>query len=503
MEKESIEDYPIAIEKSNLDVFGSISEIMEEAKANTNKLEDDGKIHSSDDLVNKKNILTQGLMKKNNLKEFKKYVDNSAEIKNNADYILYDYDFDLQVYTPDYQKVNPSEYTSDSSNRLFNELDSRKKEIENNYTILAGRLPQNNNEVVLVLNDKTRLPDSFLYSLNIRDRKELKGDYEKHRKDDTYTVESKSYEYSDFLDKSYKLILNTDYYKEESGKFIDYSNDYEYMKNKIGQGIDLKIVGVIFNDKEVSSYIGYKHGLTIQIMNEINKTSIYKKQMENTTVNVLTGNEFDEVSDTYDDLVKKLGLYNENEPSKISIYPKDFESKEKIVKEIEKYNKEKKDNKQNDLVIRYSDVMKSVVEGIKKAVNMVSYVLIGFVAISLIVSSIMISIITYISVLERTKEIGILRAIGASKKDIKRVFSAETIIEGFIAGALGVGITLLLSIPINAIVNATAKVKGIASLPFLSAILLILLSIVLNVLAGAKPASMAAKKDPVESLRSE
>ncbi len=501
MEKESIEDYPIAIERVNYDVFASISTLLEDAKNNANKTIDDGKIHSNDDLVAQKKISTQGLMTKNNLKEFKKYVDNSAEIKNNADYILYDYDFDLHVYTKDYQKVNPSEYISDNSNKFFKELDNREK--ENNYTVLAGRFPQNNNEIVLVLNDKTTLSDSFLYSLNIKDRKDLKDDYEKHRKNDAYKVESKTYEYSDFLDKSYKLILNTDYYKEENGKYIDYSNDYEYMKNKIDKGIDLKIVGVVFSDKESSPYIGYKHDLTMQIINEINKTNIYKKQMENTTVNVLTGNEFDGISDTYDELVKTLGLYNENEPSKISIYPKDFNSKEKIVKEIEKYNKDKKDNNQNDLVIHYTDLMKTVVEGIKKAVNMVSYVLIGFVAISLVVSSIMISIITYISVLERTKEIGILRAIGASKRDIRRVFRAETIIEGFIAGALGVGITLLLSIPINAIVNATAKVKGIASLPFLSAILLILLSIVLNVLAGAKPASMAAKKDPVESLRSE
>ena len=147
--------------------------------------------------------------------------------------------------------------------------------------------------------------------------------------------------------------------------------------------------------------------------------------------------------------------------------------------------------------------MKSIVGGITKVINIVSYVLIAFIAISLIVSSIMIAIITYISVLERTKEIGILRAIGASKKDIKRVFYAETIIEGLIAGILGVVIAFLLCGIINVIVSFLAKIDGIASMSPINAIVLVLLSVGLNVLAGARPASMAAKKDPVESLRSE
>ena len=170
---------------------------------------------------------------------------------------------------------------------------------------------------------------------------------------------------------------------------------------------------------------------------------------------------------------------------------------------IDQYNEEKKKENREDLVIHYSDLMKSLVGGITNVVNIVSFVLIGFVAISLIVSSIMIAIITYISVLERTKEIGILRAIGASKKDVKRVFFAETIIEGFVAGVMGIVIALIISLPINAVVAVMAKLNGIASMRIDSAIFLILLSVGLNVLARAKPASMAAKKDPVEALRTE
>ena len=501
MEKDSLEDYPLTIEKNSFDVFGSLSNIFEET-GKQSKNEDDEKLHSKDDLVKVKKITSQGTLTKNNLKEFKKFLNNNEIIKNNSDDILYGYDLDLQVYTKDYEKVNPSEITLDSSNALFKELENRES-VLNKYKILAGNLPQNYNEVVLVLGNKNEISDSVLYALNIKDRKNLINDLSEYAKDEEYEVTSTSYEYTDFLNKSYKLILNTDYYKEENGLYIDYSNDLDYIKNKIDNGLEIKIVGVIQNDEETNTYIGYKHDLTMHVIDEISKTSIYQKQMQNQNINVLNGTEFDNTFNTYDDLVKTLGIYDENDPSRVSIYPKNFEGKEAIVKEIEQYNQEKKENNENNLVIKYSDMMKLLVSSVTNIVNTISYVLIGFVAISLIVSSIMIAIITYISVLERTKEIGILRAIGASKKDIKRVFRAETIIEGLIAGVLGVAITFLLTIPINLIVGILAKVEGIASIPLGSGILLILLSVLLNVIAGSKPSKMAAKKDPVEALRNE
>ena len=502
MEKDSLEDFPIVIEKTSLDLFGSLSTIIEGAKSAKNEV-DDGKLHSKDDLVTVKQETSEGIIQKNNLEEFKKYVDQNDNIKKYADSIVYSYDLILQVYTDDYEKVNPSDFNPEESKNLFQELDSREKVINENYNILAGNLPQNDDEVVLIVGKENTISDSILYSLDFKDKKALKKDLDNYNKDVNYKVSSTEYEYSDFIGRTYKIILNTDYYKKENGTYIDYSTNSDYLKEKIGNGKTIKIVGVLRDNEASEAYIGYKHELTLNLIKEIEKTDIYKEQMANKNINILTGTEFDNVFDTYDDLVKKVGIFSENDPARISIYPKDFNSKEAIVKIIEEYNKEKTNNNQNDLVIHYSDMMKSIVNGVTRVVKIVSYVLIGFVAISLIVSSIMIAIITYISVLERTKEIGILRAIGASKKDIKRVFTAETMIEGFIAGTLGILITLGLTFPINGIVKGITKIDKIAILQLKSSILLILLSILLNVIAGLKPSKVAAKKDPVEALRTE
>ena len=364
-------------------------------------------------------------------------------------------------------------------------------------------MPENCNEIVLLVGEDNKIQDSLLYALKIKDPKNLKDDINKFMKDSKYKVESSTYKYEDFLNRDYKIILNTDYYKEENGKFIDYSNDSNFLKEKIDKGIDLKIVGVIKEKNNSSNCIGYTHDLTMHLIKEIAKTNMYKEQISNKNINVLTGLEFDSMFNTYEKNAKELGIYEEDDPSKITIYPNNYDAKESIQKLIDKYNKEKEDNGQSDLKISYSDLMKTLTNGITKVVKIVSIVLIGFVAISLVVSSIMISIITYISVLERTKEIGILRAIGASKKDVKRVFIAETIIEGLIAGGLGIGITILLSMPINRIAKTLGQIDGVAKLPIKSAIFLILLSVILNVIAGIIPAGMAAKKDPVESLRNE
>ena len=202
---------------------------------------------------------------------------------------------------------------------------------------------------------------------------------------------------------------------------------------------------------------------------------------------------------TYEDNLLKLGVSEIDNPDTINIYPKDFDSKEEITKIIEKYNKGKKDADK----IEYNDIVGIMMSSVQTIVNVISTVLIAFVAISLIVSSIMIAIITYISVIERTKEIGILRAVGASKKDISRVFNAETLIEGLAAGVLGIIVTLIINIPTNVMVKAIVNISGIASLPLSGAIILIIISVVLTMIAGFIPAKIASRKDPVEALRSE
>ena len=497
LERESLVDYPLTFERVSYDLFGPLTFAFNDDETNLKECPKD-KICSQDDII-KESVFSpeKGLLQKNNLKEFKKFIENNDEFKNAAE-ISYEYDFDLQVYTKDYNKVDLGEFVIDS-NSIFNKLSINEKK----YEVLAGNMPKNYNEIVLVIPANGMIKDSVLYSLGIKNREEIASNLEKVKKDENYRIKSSNYSYSDVLNKTYKLILNTDYYKEENGSFIDYSNNLKYMKGKIDSGLDIKIVGILKDSETLNAYVGYKNELTLYVIEEISKTKIYKTQIENKEINVLTGIHFDGLTNNYESLASLLGIYELDDPSRINVYPKNYESKQKIVDLIKKYNKEKESENRSDLIINYNDLMKSLISGITKIVDVISYILIAFVAISLIVSSIMISIITYISVLERTKEIGVLRAIGASKKDIVRVFISETIIEGALAGFLGILITLIISLPINLIVGALADINNIASLPITSAIFLILLSIGLNMIAGLVPSKMAAKKDPVEALRTE
>ena len=356
-------------------------------------------------------------------------------------------------------------------------------------------------------------------------------------------VKSYTYNYDDLLGMKFKLILSTDYYEKENNMWIDKSEDEEFLKKIVGNGEELKVVGIIKpNEESVISDpyggIGYTSDLQHHIMEKTNDTEIAKEQKANKNINVFTGMEFsssdkfdysklskeqqmylmnlsqeemanlinsfsENASATYESNLQKLGITEIDKPSGINIYPKDFDSKEQIANMIDKYNQRQRDNKKEENVISYSDIVGSMMSSVTTIIDIVSYVLMAFVSVSLVVSSIMIGIITYISVLERTKEIGILRSIGASKKDISRVFNAETFIIGLVAGILGVLITFLLNIPINAILKNVLDVSGIASLPIIPAIVLIFISMILTVIAGLIPAKVASKKDPVETLRGE
>ena len=208
-------------------------------------------------------------------------------------------------------------------------------------------------------------------------------------------------------------------------------------------------------------------------------------------------------SATYDNNLSQLGVVDLDNPSTINLYPKDFDSKDKIADIITDYNNKQTEQGKDENVINYTDLVGIMMSSVSTIINVISYVLIAFVGISLVVSSIMIGIITYISVLERTKEIGILRSIGASKKDISRVFNAETLLVGLVAGLIGIGVTLLLDIPINIMIEHLVSISGIAKLPWVGGIILVAISVGLTMLAGLIPAKFAAKRDPVEALRSE
>ena len=521
MEKNSLSNFPISLNKNNYD-FTKLFELSE-----TKKIEcKENQLCSNDDITEQVDLVKNDVTKKNNLKEFKKYIESNEEIKDYVTEIQYGYNLDLQIYSTknsDYTRINPNSFNplgntnikeeskevsaslNTDSAPVFRTLLDNEETLNSKYEVVAGTFPKEYNELVLVVNKDNVIPDSVLYALDIKDRKEITEILNKKSKNEKVEVNSTSYSYDEILNLSYKLILNTDYYKYENGIYKDYSTDSEYMKNIVDNGLDVKIVGILKtkDNNTEANYIGYKNSLTEYVINNISKTDIYKTQTTNKDINVLTGEKFDGMDSSYESNCQLLGIADINDPDSINIYPKDFDSKQQVINLIENYNKMQNENGKNDLVLSYTDLIKTVVSGVTSVVNMVSYVLIGFVAISLIVSSIMISIITYISVLERTKEIGILRAMGASKKDVSRVFKAETIIEGLIAGLLGIGIALLISLPINLIVSALVHIEKIANLPFESAVFLILLSVGLNVLAGHIPSKMASKKDPVIALRSE
>lgn len=316
------------------------------------------------------------------------------------------------------------------------------------------------------------------------------------------------------------------------------------MKQVINAAENIKIVGIVkpqegTTSESSSAGVGYSHDLTDYLAKKIKSSTIAKEQLANKKLNVFTGQSFssgnktfssdnlsvqqqasmasmsaEELADyvnrynenanaTYKDNLEKIGIIDNNNPETIHFYASSFKDKEALKDLISDYNKKVKKDKHKSRVIRYTDTVGLMMSSVTTMINAVTYILIGFVAISLIVSSIMIGIITYISVLERTKEIGVLRAMGASKRDVTRIFTAETIIEGAIAGVLGILITLLLNIAITLIVKNWLNINHISSLPIWSAIVLIAISIVLTVFAGILPSRVAAKKDPVEALRTE
>ena len=449
---------------------------------------------------------------------------------------------------------------------VWTELIGNGDMLESQYDVIAGSWPKAYDEVILVLDANNEISDMHLYSLGLLDADKLNdmiATVMKGEAIESSTDMQKSFSYDELLAMTFKLVLDTDYYVKEENLWADKREDNVFMKDLVKNAPNIKVVGIVKPNEEatatsISGTVGYTAELTEYVVNQINDSEIAKEQLADSEINVFTGSEFiveeepkeltsedlqvaisemspeeqaqfaamtaemseEEVlammtaqlknqpkdahaDDTYESNIKALGVVDFDNPSSMSLYPKDFASKEAIKDAIDTYNKIQQDEEHEEYVIHYTDLVGVMTSGMSSIIDIISYVLIAFVSISLVVSSIMIAIITYISVLERTKEIGILRSIGASKRDISRVFNAETIIEGLIAGILGVGITLLLNIPANAIIKSLTNVSNLSALPLVGAVGLIALSVLLTVLAGFIPSKMAAKKDPVVALRSE
>ncbi len=445
-----------------------------------------------------------------------------------------------------------------SDGTIFTQMVGSSDFIKTQYDLIYGEYPnpEKSNQVLILVDENNKISDYTLYALGIRDLNEL-IDYvtahEEWEKDPENNIKPElpkatKYTYEELCDYRLKVLLDSDYYKVDNNKLVKRD------QNEINQLLttttnELEVVGIVkaSEESQAASTVGgilYQKALMTSFIDEVNASDVVKLQLDNPTKNVFYDREFDNkyteldyasivatvMSDQellmkvyeqkyniqdaksmvsfanmhmlqdYETILSKLGYVDFENPTSIHIYPKDFDAKEIITNEINRYN----DSALEDDKIIYTDLVGLLLSSVTIIVNAISYVLIAFVSISLIVSSIMIGIITYISVLERTKEIGILRAIGASKKDISRVFNAETMTVGFAAGVLGIAVTLLLIIPINLILHSATGISYLsASLPVIGAILLVIISVFLTFIAGLIPSRYAARKDPVVALRSE
>ena len=576
VEEETLSSYPITIEQAGMDVSQLVSDLMGKNEPSGDR--EDGKIYSNNVMTEMMSTMVNGISA-NNLSELKKHIEKTADFSDNSSEIEYKYSTVMNIYDEKGSRVNPNtvfstvfpegqssggnmQMSSSFSNtevwtRLFENKDFLKKQ----YTVIAGRMPEKYNEIVLAVDKNNQISDYALYSLGLKDSAELEEMMKKAQAGEKIEPTAEvSYTYDDILGLKFKLLCNTDYFeKNADGTWSDKTEDSLYVSSKLNSAAeDITVVGIIRPAdssvaNQTSGFVGYPESLMEHLINKVNDSEIVKAQKADPEKDVFTGRPFETDADnmtyeqltayiaalpekeqaeynayisqmtaagqteeqiteqfkaaikqksnnaTYDGNLKLMGVSSLDEPSVINIYPKDFEAKEKISDLITEYNKGVKDTEK----ITYTDYIGLMLSSVTTIINAISYILIAFVSISLIVSSIMIGIITYISVLERTKEIGVLRAIGASKKDVSRVFNAETLIVGFAAGAIGILITLLLLIPINAVIAAVTDISGLAVLPFAGGAALVIISMLLTLISGLFPSRVAAKKDPVTALRSE
>ncbi len=561
VQKDTMSSYPLSIEQSTVDMTALMGAAMSIRHHEADHPLD--KVYSYDVMVDMMgSLLSESAT--NDLSAFKEFIENGgSSIADYTNDIKYGYTTPMNIYRADTQdgvfQVHPSSLLTDSGSsspmgamRMMNhqpgsdvweELLGNRDVLDFQYQVLAGRMPEKYDEVVFLVNRDNEITDYALYSLGLKDPQEVNSmmrDISVGKK--VLPSEQVSYFYDELLDVRFKLVLNTDFYDKADGQWVDRSGDEAFLAQVVKNAPDIKVVGILRPSEEATesfgpSSLGYTPDLAAHFVDAVKDSKIVKEQMANPDVDVFSGKPFAASEDTagalspeqqaqlasmppeereaflaryspaskstYEDNLLILGVSDLDNPTRINIYPKDFEAKAEVKAIIDGYNKKVTDEGNPDGVIQYTDYLDMMLSSVTGVINAITYVLIAFVAISLVVSSIMIGIITYISVLERTKEIGVLRSIGASKGDISRVFNAETLIVGLVAGLIGVGATLLLCIPANAIIAKATKIPGVAALPVQSGAALLAISMGLTFVAGLIPSRIAAKKDPVEALRTE
>ncbi len=475
-EQNSLAQSPVVISKAAMNMDeNTINKLNNSSKKE--KYPKEKKVYVIEDL-------NETIMHTNNITEdYYKYIEKIDKKKISG--FTYDKGTSLNIIRKDnetYEKVELPQTVGTESMQLWTQMPSNPNSnedgiIELNYDIIAGTLDTNTPGLILQVDSRNQVSASVLKQLGL---------------------EKKDYSFEDIMNKELKVIVNDDYYQKIGNNFLP-SDDYEKMYNST-KSITVKINAIMRgkDGKEMvtnTSGIGYNQALVDKIISE-NKESEIVKEQEQLDYNILTHASFDE-NMTKDMMLGYLGA--DTIPIAIYLYPKDFDTKDYVTDYLDKYNS-KKEEKDKILYTDTAELISSLTGGIMDAITVV---LIAFSSISLIVSSIMIGIITYISVLERIKEIGILRALGARKKDIKRVFNAETFIIGIFSGVLGILIAYILTFPANKIIENLSGLADVAKLNPIHALILIIISMTLTIIGGAIPATIASKKDPVDALRTE
>ena len=547
LQRTTMASYPITIEQSTYDLASMMSANADVMESKDEPDHDLDAIYSDVSLYQMSDNLSTSLVE-NNLANFKRYLDDPAsEIHEylGENGIVYSYDTSFGVYSHDKDGVlvNAEGVTiggetanmrslvsgsgSDSglaslmgmsSSRVpsaFAEMlcaadGSPASAVRDSYDLLAGEWPSAFDEVVLVAGENNEIPLNTLFELGLLPSAEFEELNAAVMSRGTADVEQTRLDYDDILAQTLYLIPACDQYvKQDDGTFAYIGDDAEALEGLLDDALELHITGIVRANGEdgltIDGNVGYTADLTRWVVEQAEASEVVAAQEATPEIDVLTGQPFGESASaflapsTYEDNLETFGLVSLDAPSSISLYADSFEDKDAIAECIERYNASASEEDQ----ITFTDYIALLTSSITTIISAISYVLIAFVAISLIVSSIMIAIITYISVLERTKEIGVLRALGASKGDVTKIFNAETLIEGLLSGLIGVGVAALMCVPITSIIQLVADVEITVWLPPISAVILVAISVAITLIAGFIPSRIASKKDPAVALRTE